>query len=53
MSCRGDFALNACVIHPFDLSKAQTGTSGESPDVHGGKSETSVMLALGTASGAP
>ena len=22
---RGDFALNACVIHPFDLSKAETG----------------------------
>ena len=37
----GDFWLNACVIHPFDLSKAET-----SADVHGGKSETSVMLAL-------
>jgi len=41
---RGDFALNACVIHPFDLSKADTHAT--SPDVHGGKSETSVMLAL-------
>jgi creatinine amidohydrolase len=41
---RGDFALNACVIHPFDLSKAKTHAT--SPDVHGGKSETSVMLAL-------
>jgi len=41
---RGDFALNACVIHPFDLSKADTRATG--PDVHGGKSETSVMLAL-------
>ena len=41
---RGDFALNACVIHPFDLSKVATGAT--SPDVHGGKSETSVMLAL-------
>jgi creatinine amidohydrolase/Fe(II)-dependent formamide hydrolase-like protein len=40
----GDFALNACVIHPFDLSKADTHAT--SPDVHGGKSETSVMLAL-------
>ena len=40
----GDFALNACVIHPFDLSKADTHAA--SPDVHGGKSETSVMLAL-------
>ena len=41
---RGDFALNACVIHPFDLAKVATG--GENPDVHGGRSETSVMLAL-------
>ena len=40
---RGDFALNPCVIHPFDLAKVAT---GEGPDVHGGKSETSVMLAL-------
>jgi creatinine amidohydrolase len=40
----GDFALNACVIHPFDLSKAKT--QATSPDVHGGKSETSVMLVL-------
>jgi creatinine amidohydrolase/Fe(II)-dependent formamide hydrolase-like protein len=38
----GDFALNACVIHPFDLSKADAG----GPDIHGGKSETSVMLVL-------
>jgi creatinine amidohydrolase/Fe(II)-dependent formamide hydrolase-like protein len=37
----GDFGLNACVIHPFDLSKAETNA-----DVHGGRSETSVMLAL-------
>jgi creatinine amidohydrolase len=41
---RGDFALNACVMHPFDLSKAETGA--RSPDVHAGKSETSVMLVL-------
>jgi creatinine amidohydrolase len=41
---RSDFGLNACVIHPFDLSKAATGSTA--PDVHGGKSETSVMLAL-------
>ena len=40
----GDFALNACVVHPFELSKAQI--SATSPDVHGGKGETSVMLAL-------
>jgi creatinine amidohydrolase/Fe(II)-dependent formamide hydrolase-like protein len=40
---RGDFSLNACVIHPFDLAKVD---SGATFDVHGGKSETSVMLAL-------
>ncbi len=41
---RGDCGLNACVIHPFDLSKAEPDAAGL--DVHGGKSETSVMLAL-------
>ena len=41
---RGDFGLNACVIHPFDLAKVKTGAAA--PDVHGGRSETSVMLAL-------
>ena len=41
---RGDFALNACVIHPFDLAKVDANAT--SADVHGGKSETSVMLAL-------
>src|SRR5215203_1606544 len=40
---RGDFALNACVIHPFDLAKVEKGLAF---DVHGGKSETSVMLVL-------
>jgi creatinine amidohydrolase/Fe(II)-dependent formamide hydrolase-like protein len=40
---RGDFALNACVVHPFDLAKAETAPAF---DVHGGKSETSVMLVL-------
>ena len=38
----GDFSLNACVLHPFDLAQADTGGL----DVHGGKSETSVMLAV-------
>jgi creatinine amidohydrolase/Fe(II)-dependent formamide hydrolase-like protein len=41
---RGDFALNTCVIHPFDLMK--TKTAAAIPDVHGGKTETSVMLAV-------
>jgi creatinine amidohydrolase len=40
----GDFGLNACAIHPFDLARIES-TSG-APDIHGGKSETSVMLAL-------
>jgi creatinine amidohydrolase/Fe(II)-dependent formamide hydrolase-like protein len=37
----GDFGLSVCVIHPFDLSKAERAS-----DVHGGRSETSVMLAV-------
>ena len=41
---QGDFGLNACVIHPFDLAKVTNGENG--PDVHGGLSETSVMLVL-------
>jgi len=40
----GDFGLNSCVIHPFDL--AVTDTQPDALDVHGGKSETSVMLVL-------
>lgn len=43
----GDLALNACVIHPFDLAKGATAASASTaPDVHGGADETSVMLAL-------
>jgi len=41
---RGDFGLNSCAIHPFDLARIES-TPG-APDIHGGKSETSVMLAL-------
>jgi creatinine amidohydrolase/Fe(II)-dependent formamide hydrolase-like protein len=40
----GDFGLKACAIHPFDLARIES-TPG-APDIHGGKSETSVMLAL-------
>jgi creatinine amidohydrolase/Fe(II)-dependent formamide hydrolase-like protein len=40
----GDFGLNACAIHPFDLARVES--TAEEPDVHGGRSETSVMLAL-------
>jgi len=39
---RGDFGLNAVVLHPFDLAGADPAAA----DVHGGKGETSVMLAL-------
>ncbi len=38
----GDFGLNAVVLHPFDLA----GANSAEPDVHGGKGETAVMLAL-------
>jgi creatinine amidohydrolase len=41
---RGDLALNACVIHPFDLAKPRSDAA--IGDVHGGAGETSVMLAL-------
>src|SRR5258705_8057835 len=40
----GDFGLNACVIHPFDLAHAPS--TAADPDVHGGRNETSIMLAL-------
>lgn len=40
----GDFELNACAIHPFDLAGGDVEANGL--DVHGGKSETSVMLVL-------
>jgi creatinine amidohydrolase/Fe(II)-dependent formamide hydrolase-like protein len=39
---RGDFGLNACVLHPFDLA----GANPVDADVHGGKGETSVMLVI-------
>jgi len=39
---RGDFGLNACVLHPFDLA----GGDPAQADVHGGSQDTSVMLAL-------
>jgi creatinine amidohydrolase/Fe(II)-dependent formamide hydrolase-like protein len=40
----GDFGINACVLHPFDLARVDDASCGF--DVHGGKSETSVMLAI-------
>jgi creatinine amidohydrolase len=41
---KGDFGLNACAIHPFDLAKIDRSLALQ--DVHGGRHETSVMLAL-------
>jgi creatinine amidohydrolase/Fe(II)-dependent formamide hydrolase-like protein len=41
---RGDFGLNACVIHPFDLVRIES--TPAAPDIHGARGETSVMLAL-------
>jgi creatinine amidohydrolase len=40
----GDFGLNCCVIHPFDLAAHDADPARA--DIHGGKDETSVMLAL-------
>jgi creatinine amidohydrolase len=37
-----EFCLNACAIHPFELAKAHA----IGADVHGGRNETSVMLAI-------
>jgi creatinine amidohydrolase len=41
---QGDFGLNTCVIHPLALAKIDTGSAV--PEIHGGRDETSVMLAL-------
>jgi creatinine amidohydrolase len=41
---RSELSLNACVLHPFDLTRVPGKPAG--PDVHGGLGETSVMLAL-------
>lgn len=40
---RGDFGLNICALH---LGAMMTPASDGAPDIHGGKDETSVMLAL-------
>jgi creatinine amidohydrolase/Fe(II)-dependent formamide hydrolase-like protein len=41
---QADFGLNVCAVHPFDLVEIENLPTR--PDVHGGRSETSVMLAL-------
>ncbi len=40
---RADFGLNVCVMHPSNWVEADAGAS--IPDIHGGKNETSMMLA--------
>ena len=41
---RSDFGLNICVFHPAAL--ADTNADGVAPEIHGGKNETSMMLAI-------
>jgi creatinine amidohydrolase len=41
---RAEFGLNVCVLHPAGMLEAETGTA--IPDIHGGKDETSLMLAV-------
>lgn len=41
---RADFGLNVCVLHPTAL--AETGATAKIPEIHAGKNETSMMLAL-------
>jgi creatinine amidohydrolase/Fe(II)-dependent formamide hydrolase-like protein len=41
---RADMQLNVCVFHPAALSDG--GGSGPIPEIHGGKNETSIMLAI-------
>jgi creatinine amidohydrolase len=41
---RADFGLNVCILHPAAL--AETNAKANIPEVHGGKNETSMMLAL-------
>ncbi|HEY7244301.1 MAG TPA: creatininase family protein [Xanthobacteraceae bacterium] len=44
LELHSELRLNACAIHPFDLSRAAS--SSPDHDVHGGSDETSVMLAI-------
>jgi len=40
---RGDFKLNACILHP--TTWADINAVSKTPEIHGGKNETSMMLA--------
>ena len=41
---RADFALNVCILHPGALSEFDE--NGAIPEIHAGKNETSMMLAI-------
>ena len=41
---RGDFGLNVCILHP--TTWADIHAASKSPEIHGGKNETSMMLAV-------
>jgi creatinine amidohydrolase len=41
---RADFGLNVCVLHP--AAWGDLATNAEIPEIHGGKNETSMMLAI-------
>ena len=41
---RADFGLNVCVLNPAALAEAKSKSA--TPDIHGGKIETSMMLAI-------
>jgi creatinine amidohydrolase len=41
---RADFGLNVCVLHPAVWAEASNNTAV--PEIHGGKNETSMMLAI-------
>jgi creatinine amidohydrolase/Fe(II)-dependent formamide hydrolase-like protein len=41
---RADFGLNVCILHPAGLAAAEA--DAQIPEIHGGKVETSLMLAI-------
>jgi creatinine amidohydrolase/Fe(II)-dependent formamide hydrolase-like protein len=41
---RADFGLNVCILHP--AAWAETNANAATPEIHGGKNETSMMLAI-------
>jgi creatinine amidohydrolase/Fe(II)-dependent formamide hydrolase-like protein len=41
---RGDFGLNVCILHPTTWADINAAT--KTPEIHGGKNETSMMLAI-------